>query len=62
MPEWVVNKKARIQRIREAKAALEAEAKAQGEVEPKPKDQYNFTDLESAIMEGPDSFVRAYNT
>lgn len=61
MPEWVANKEARIQRIREAKAALEAQAKAQGEVEPKPKDQYNFTDPESAIMKGPDTFVQAYN-
>ena len=61
MPEWVANKQARIQRIREAKAALEAEAKAQGEIEPKPKDQYNFTDPESAIMKGPDTFVQAYN-
>jgi transposase len=61
MPEWVANKQARIQRIREAKAALEAQAKSQGEVQPKPKDQYNFTDPESAIMKGPDSFVQAYN-
>jgi transposase len=61
MPEWVANKQARIERIREAKAALEAEAKSQGEVQPKPKDQYNFTDPESAIMKGPDSFVQAYN-
>jgi transposase len=61
MPQWVANKQARIERIREAKAALEAEAKSQGEVQPKPKDQYNFTDPESAIMKGPDSFVQAYN-
>jgi transposase len=61
MPEWVANKQSRIKRIREAKAALEAEAKARGEVEPKPKDQYNFTDPESAIMKGPDTFVQAYN-
>ena len=32
MPEWVANKQARIQRIREAKAALEAEVKSQGKV------------------------------
>lgn len=61
MPEWVANKQARIERIREAKAALEAEAKSQGEAQPKPKDQYNFTDPESAIMKGPDTFVQAYN-
>ena len=61
MPEWVANKQARIQRIREAKAALEAEAKSQGQIQPQPKDQYNFTDPESAIMKGPDTFVQAYN-
>lgn len=61
MPEWVANKQARIERIREAKAALEAEAKSQGKIEPKPKEQYNFTDPESAIMKGADSFVQAYN-
>ena len=61
MPDWVVNKQARIERIREAKAALEAEAKSQGKDQPKPKDQYNFTDPQSAIMKGPDAFVQAYN-
>lgn len=61
MPAWVANKQARLERIREAKAALEAEAMAKGEAQPQPKAQYNFTDPESAIMKGPDSFVQAYN-
>jgi transposase len=61
MPEWVANKQARIERIREAKAALEAEAAAKGEAQPKPKAQYNFTDPESEIMKGADGFVQAYN-
>jgi transposase len=61
MPEWVANKQARIERIREAKAALEAQAAAKGEAQPKPKAQYNFTDPESEIMKGADGFVQAYN-
>ena len=61
MPEWVANKQARLERIRQAKAALEAEAVAKGEAQPKPKAQYNFTDPESGIMKGADGFVQAYN-
>jgi transposase len=61
MPEWVANKQARLERIREAKAALEAEAAANGESQPKPKAQYNFTDPESGIMKGADGFVQSYN-
>jgi transposase len=61
MPEWVANKQARLERIREAKAALEAEAISKGESQPKPKAQYNFTDPESEIMKGADGFVQAYN-
>ena len=61
MPEWVANKQARLERIREAKAALEAEAAARGETQPKPKAQYNFTDPQSKIMKGADGFVQAYN-
>jgi transposase len=61
LPDWVANKQTRLARIREAKAALEVEAAADGRSQPKPKDQYNFTDPESAIMKGPDSFVQAYN-
>jgi len=62
--------KARIQRIGEARRALEARAREQAEsagkkpeeAEPTPKTQYNFTDPESRIMKGPEGFVQAYNT
>lgn len=58
-----------MQRIREAKRALEARAKdeavAAGQptesATPAPKAQYNFTDPESRIMKSPDGFVQAYN-
>lgn len=61
LPDWVANKQRRIQKIREAKAALEAEARAQGEAAPKPKAQRNFTDAESRIMKTGNDFVQAYN-
>src|SRR5271166_1818705 len=57
MPEWVANKQRRIEKIREAKAALEAEARAQGEASPKPKAQRNFTDAESRITKSGSDFV-----
>ena len=60
MPEWIANKQARIERIREAKAALEAEAKSQGD-RTGAGEAVQFTDPESAIMKGADSFVQAYN-
>jgi len=60
----------RLQRIREAKHALEKRARAEAAAKEKPperatpadKAQYNFTDPESRIMKGPDGFVQAYNT
>jgi len=63
-------REARIQRIGEARRALEARAREQAEsagkkpeeAEPTPKTQYNFTDPESRIMKGPEGFVQAYNT
>ena len=61
LPEWVANKQRRIEKIREAKAALEAEARAQGEAAPKPKAQRNFTDPESRIMKTGSDFVQACN-
>jgi transposase len=61
LPEWVANKQRRLEKIREAKVVLESEAQARGEAIPKPKDQYNFTDPQSRIMKGSDSFVQAYN-
>jgi len=59
----------RLQKIREAKRALEErprqKAAAEGadpkQAKPKEKDQYNFTDPESRIMKGADGFVQGYN-
>lgn len=69
LPEALQRRESRLQRIREAKRALEARAQAEaaaaGEPKesatPNPKMQYNFTDPESRIMKGPDGFVQAYN-
>ena len=74
LPEWVQNKKERLERIREAKKALENEAKSQQEqksddapggessgVLPKAKSQRNFTDPDSRIMKTKDGFEQAYN-
>jgi transposase len=69
LPVALQRRESRLQRIREAKLALEARAKAEAaaagkpteSVKPDPKAQYNFTDPESRIMKGPDGFVQAYN-
>lgn len=71
MPKWVADKAARLEKIRAAKAALEAEAasaaKAKGrdddEPPPPPDDkaQRNFTDPESRIMRDGGGFEQAYN-
>ena len=69
LPAELQRRESRLQRIREAKRALEARAKdeaaAAGQptdsAKPDPKAQYNFTDPESRIMKGPDGFVQAYN-
>ena len=71
MPKWVADKTARLEKIREAKAALEAEAasaaKAKGRDDddppPRPDDktQRNFTDPESRIMRAGGGFEQAYN-
>jgi transposase len=42
LPEWVANKQQRLQKIREAKAALEAEAKAKAELESKQKSEPRY--------------------
>jgi transposase len=70
LPAELARRETRIQKIREAKRALEerarAEAQSKGqpaeEAQPKAKDQFNFTDPESRIMKGPDRFLQAYNT
>jgi len=67
MPEWVAHKQKRLEKIREAKAVLEAEArekaKADGKKDNGPQDraQRNFTDPESAIMKMGDRFEQCYN-
>ena len=70
LPAELARRETRLQRIQEAKRALEErtreEAKSKGKPEekakPKARMQYNFTDPESRIMPGADGFVQAYNT
>jgi hypothetical protein len=70
LPEELAIREKRLQRIREAKAALEAEAREASDDdddddEPPSIDekaQRNFTDPDSRVMKGPGrSFVQAYN-
>lgn len=68
LPPELANRKTRLKKIQEAKAALEAEARAQqertgkGAGTPASKAQRNFTDPESRIMLNSDKgFVQAYN-
>lgn len=72
LPEELKRHESRLQRIREAKRAVEQRAREKAEAEgkskeeaqaskPAAKDQYNFSDAESRIMKGPDGFVQAYN-
>ena len=75
LPDWVKDKQKRLEKIRQAKAELEAEAKA-AKAAPDPKKtrhekkptgvpddkaQRNFTDPESRIMKGSECFIQAYN-
>ena len=69
LPEELAFRKGRLEKIREAMAALEAEAQAAAEAEgkehpgvPEDKAQRNFTDAESRIMPGPGGrdFLQAY--
>ena len=73
LPEEVSFREGRLERIREAMAALESEAQAEAERAaeegkehpgvPEDKAQRNFTDAESRIMPGPGGrdFLQAYN-
>lgn len=76
MPGWVKDKVKRMAKIREAKAALEAEAAESAKtkdppkggggggeepVKPKAKAQRNFTDPESRIMKTSDGYIQGYN-
>ena len=70
LPEELAFREGRLEKTREAMAALEAEAQAAAEAEgkehlgvPDDKAQRNFTDAESRIMPGPGGrdFLQAYN-
>lgn len=69
LPAELARRETRLKKIREAKRALEERAREQAkskdqpedEAKPEAKMQYNFSDPESRIMKGPDSFVQAYN-
>jgi transposase len=72
LPEELSRRETRLQRIREAKRALEQRAREEAdedgrseeddeESKPTEKAQYNFSDPESRIMKGADGFVQAFN-
>ena len=73
LPQELAFREGRLEKIREAPAALEAEARAEAERAeaegkehpgvPEDKAQRNFTDAESRIMPGPGGrdFLQAYN-
>jgi transposase len=70
-PDWVANKQQRLEKIRAAKAALEAEAQAAAAAKPgggkdppetpPGKAQRNFTDPQSRIMKTKDGFIQGFN-
>jgi transposase len=69
LPEELAHRESRLKKIREAKAALEAEAREQARAEGKPvktavpedKAQRNFTDPESKIQKAGKSYIQGYN-
>jgi transposase len=69
LPAELARRETRLQKIREAKRALETRAREKAAVEggepdqakPKEKDQYNFTDPQSRIMPGSDGIIQGYN-
>jgi transposase len=67
LPEELRRRESRLERIRQAKRALEEEARKEAqeagkeENPPADKKQYNFTDPQSRIMKGSDGFVQGYN-
>ena len=71
LPEELGRRETRLERIREAKRALEQKARREADDQdeektekaiPQDKAQYNFTDPESRIMKGAEGFVQAFNT
>jgi transposase len=69
LPAELARRESRLQKIREAKAALEAEARARAEAEGQPpgdaappdKTQRNFTDPDAKIQKTSDGFIQGYN-
>lgn len=67
LPEELRRRESRLERIRQAKRALEEEARQEQQeagkepAQPEDKKQYNFTDPQSRIMKGSDGFVQGYN-
>ena len=65
LPRALRTREGRLRKLREARAALEAEAREESgdpEVVPEPKAQRNFTDPDSRIMlSKPDGFIYGYN-
>jgi transposase len=69
LPADLARRESRLEKIREAKAALEAEARDKARAEgrdpdtaqPEAKDQKNFTDSESRILKTNDGFIQGYN-
>jgi hypothetical protein len=69
LPAELARRESRLEKIREAKAALEAEARAQAAAVGKPPDdvtpadtsQRNFTDPEAKIQKTSDGFIQGYN-
>ena len=69
LPEELARRETRLQKIREAKAALEAEAREKARTEgkdpkqarPPDKAQRNFTDPESKIQKTSSGFIQGYN-
>jgi DDE family transposase/transposase-like protein DUF772 len=68
LPAELARRESRLQKLAEAKAALEAEARQRATAEgkdpgqhpPAPKAQYNFTDPESKIQKTSDGFIQGY--
>ena len=60
-PSWMASKQGRLEKLRKAKAALEAEAEEAGKEAPEDKAQRNFTDPESRLQKTREGFIQGYN-
>ena len=69
LPAELQRRQSRLERIQQAKQAIEQRAREKAaqegkppeEAQPRGKDQYNFSDPESRIMKSNEGFVQAYN-